>query len=97
MVPDPTGPKHTFDLQLIRDRLSFDPSVFFDPTRCDFFDPSGKIEKFDIIRGNFPNSNPNHKWRPDLTRNTKFFTLTNHYFKPWKMLVGTSGFQQFRV
>jgi len=21
-----------------------------------------KIEKFDIFRGNFPNSNPNHKW-----------------------------------
>jgi len=24
-----------------------------------------KIEKFDVFRGNFPNSNPNHKW---LTR-----------------------------
>jgi len=39
------------------------------------------IEKFDIFRGNFPNSNPNHKWltRPDpshkkLTRSgSKFF------------------------
>jgi len=27
-----------------------------------FFDPKGKIEKFDVFRGNFPNSNPNHKW-----------------------------------
>jgi len=28
-----------------------------------FFDPKGKkIEKFDVFRGNFPNSNPNQKW-----------------------------------
>jgi len=36
--------------------------------------PEGKkIKKFDIYRGNFPNSNPNHKWlpRPDTTQATK--------------------------
>jgi len=37
--------------------------VLSDPTQRDFFWPEGqKIEKFDIFRGNFPNSNPNHKW-----------------------------------
>jgi len=37
-----------------------------DPTRVKNFWPEGKkIEKFDVFRGNFPNSNPNHKW---LTR-----------------------------
>jgi len=32
-----------------------------------------KIGKFDILGGNFPNSNPNHKWltRPNLTPATK--------------------------
>jgi len=36
------------------------------PTQSNFFWPEGKkIEKFDIFRGNFWNSNPNHKW---LTR-----------------------------
>jgi len=33
------------------------------PTRRDFFWLEGKkIEKFDIFKGNFPNSNPNHIW-----------------------------------
>jgi len=26
-----------------------------------FFDPK-KIEKFDVLSGNFPNLDPNHKW-----------------------------------
>jgi len=41
--------------------------VLSDPTRRDFFltPKRKKIEKFDVFRGNFPNSNPNHKW---LTR-----------------------------
>jgi len=38
-----------------------------DEVRCfvlwrDFFTLREKIEKFDILGGNFPNSNPNHKW-----------------------------------
>jgi len=42
-----------------------------DPTRAE-----AKIEKFDVFRGNFPNSNPNHKWltRPDPTRPMMLFT-----------------------
>jgi len=27
-----------------------------------FFIKRGKIEKFDIFRGNFPNPNPNQRW-----------------------------------
>jgi len=62
------------------------------PTRSNFFWSEGKkIEKFDIFRGNFLNSNPNHKWltppdprhkkltRPDLGQ--KFLTRTHHYQK----------------
>jgi len=51
-------------------RAYFWPAVNKRPTRLwplsNFFWPEGKkIENFDIFRGNFPNSNPNHKW---LTR-----------------------------
>jgi len=49
--PDPT-------LAWLLLTAAFDPGTF-----C--FDLKGKIEKFDIFRGNFPNPNPNHKW---LTR-----------------------------
>jgi len=60
MGPDPT-------------RGYFWPAVNKRPTRVlsdriqrYFFWPEGKkMEKFDVFRGNFPNSNPNHKW---LTR-----------------------------
>jgi len=53
--PESTRPELTFDLQEIRGRRAFVP------TRRDFFCPKGKkIEKFDVFRGNFPNSNPNH-------------------------------------
>jgi len=51
------------------------------PTRPEaIFWPEGKkIEKFDVFRGNFPNSNPNHKWltRPDPGQ--KILTRKNHY------------------
>jgi len=41
-----------------------------------------KIEKIDIFRGNFQNSNPNHKCltRPDPGQ--KFLTRTHHYLRP---------------
>jgi len=40
--------------------------VLSDSTRSNFFlTRREKIEKFDVFRGNFQNSNPNHKW---LTR-----------------------------
>jgi len=63
--------------------------VLSDLTRSKFFWPEGKkMEKFDIFRGNFPNSNPNHKWltRPNpshkkLTRpdpGQKILTGTHH-------------------
>jgi len=58
--------------------------VPFDPTRRDFFWSSEgkKIEKFDVFRGNFPNTN--HRWltRPDLARATKnwpYPTRSHHY------------------
>jgi len=56
-------------LLLTRSKKEADPPltwILSDPIRRDFFWPKGKkTEKFDVFRGNFPNSNPNHKW---LTR-----------------------------
>jgi len=54
-------------------RTYFWPSVNKRPTRLwpgyflaqheeIFLSQKGKIEKFDIFRGNFPNSSPSHKW-----------------------------------
>jgi len=52
-----TRPEHTFDPQVNKTR------VLFDPTRWHFFWPEGeKIEKIDIFRGNFPNPYWNHRW-----------------------------------
>jgi len=62
------------------------------PTRNNFFQSEGKkFEKFNIFRGNFPSSNPNHKWLtwPDptrvkifwprpITRNNSYPTFINH-------------------
>jgi len=50
------------------------PGYFLSWSKEIFFWPTGKnIEKFDIFRGNFPKSNPNHKWltRPDPSQATK--------------------------
>jgi len=41
-----------------------------------------KIKKFDIFRGNFPNSNTNHKWLTRLDPGQKCLTWTHHYTPP---------------
>jgi len=58
-----TRPEHTFETQWIRGWPAFDPALF-DLTWRDFVWPKWKkMEKFEILRGNFPN--PNQIW---LTR-----------------------------
>jgi len=61
------------------------PRYFLTRPQEIFFDPKVKIEKFDVFRGKFPNSNPNHKWLtwpdpshknwPDPTLVKKFWPL----------------------
>jgi len=59
MGPDPT---QAYFWPTINKRPScLWPGYFLIQPKEIFF-PKGKIEKFDIFRGNFPNSNPNHKW-----------------------------------
>jgi len=60
MDPDPT---QAYFWPAVNKRLTWLWPRYF-PTRPEaiFFWPEGKkIEKFDILRGNFWNSNPNHK------------------------------------
>jgi len=73
MGPDPT---QAYFWPAVNKRPTHPQPRYF-PTRPEeiFFSPKGNFfEKFDIFRGNFPNSNPNHKWltqpgptRPDLS------------------------------
>jgi len=62
--PDPTW---AYFWPAVNKRLTH---LWPDPKRF-FLTRREKIEKFDSFRGNFPNSNPNHKWLPDPTQATK--------------------------
>jgi len=66
------------------------PGYFLTRPKEIFLTWSEKIEKFDVFRQNFTNSNPNHKWMTphDPTRATKigqswpgikYLTRTHHY------------------
>jgi len=48
-----------------------------------------KIEKFDILRGNFPNSNPNHKWLTNPSHK-KIVPTRSKIFEPDPSLPGHS-------
>jgi len=80
MGPDPT--RAYFWRAVNKRPTCLQPGYF--PTQPEeiFFWPKGnKIEKFDVFGGNYPNSNPNHKWltRPD--QGQKFLTQTHHYLE----------------
>jgi len=60
MGPDPT---RTYFWPAVKKRWpGFDPGTFWPDPKRFFLTRRKKLEKFDIFRGNFPNSNPNHKW-----------------------------------
>jgi len=69
MGPDPT--RAYFDPQQIRAQPAFDSGTFWSEEK--------KIEKFDIFRENFPNSNQNHKWLTQPNPGQKILTLTHHF------------------
>jgi len=60
--PDLTWPEHTFDLQYIRGHTIFDLRVLLTWPEDIFLTQREKIEKFWIVRENFPNPNPNQRW-----------------------------------
>jgi len=68
MGPDPT---RAYFWPAVNKRLTcLRPWYFLTQHEESFLTQSKKIEKFDIFTGNFPNSNPNHKWltRPELQK-----------------------------
>jgi len=70
------------------------------PTQRDFFWPEGqKIEKIDIFWGNFPNSNPNHKWltRPDPGQKFWPGPITNKRWLPWVIFSGVHTAPDYHI
>jgi len=68
MGPDPT---QAYFLPAVNKRLT--RGTFRPDLKRIFWPEEKKIEKFDIFRGNFPNSNPNHKWLTRPHPGSKFF------------------------
>jgi len=88
MGPDPT--RAYFWLAVNKRLTQLQPGYFPTWPKAIFLTRREKIEKFDVFRGNFRNSNPNHKWLtwPYPTRATKNWSKI---FDPDPSLANTSG------